>query len=69
MSKKVKILYWAIIAIGVVVSFVITARDALFGDASFSEIGWGWLVSSVVSLVFISIMIFVFVLGGAKRKD
>ena len=70
MSTKVKIMYWVIIAIGVIGSFIIISRDALFGDALFSEIAfWGWFGGTALTIGLMSFVIFILVPMAAKEKD
>ena len=65
--KKGIVLGAIIIAVCIIAGFLITARAAIFGDASFNEINFiGWLVSVVPTVVF---FIFIFYITLKHNKD
>jgi len=69
MSTKAKVIIAIILVLGVIGGFLITARDALFGDVPFSEINL--LVYFTTTLIPIAFILFVFFVAskGAKKKE
>jgi len=60
--KKILAIGWAVIILSVIGSFMIIARSAIFGDASFSDVDYSaWFITTLPS-------IFVFFLITTKGK-